>query len=56
MISGIKGFKECILVLVVSEKRMKMENFFKFNLFFLTLQYCVGFAIYQNESTTGGNF
>ena len=34
MISGIKGFKECILVLVVSEKRMKMEIFFKFNLFF----------------------
>ena len=26
--------------------------FFKFN-FFLTLQYCIGFAIYQNESTTG---
>ena len=22
-------------------------------LFFLTLQYCIGFAIYQNESTTG---
>ena len=21
--------------------------------FFLTLQYCIGFAIYQNESTTG---
>ena len=28
--------------------------FFFFNLFyFLTLQYCIGFAIYQNESTTG---
>ena len=22
-------------------------------LFFLTLQYCIGFAIYQNESATG---
>ena len=21
--------------------------------YFLTLQYCIGFAIYQNESTTG---
>ena len=28
--------------------------FFNFILFyFLTLQYCIGFAIYQNESTTG---
>ena len=24
-----------------------------FILFYLTLQYCIGFAIYQNESTTG---
>ena len=23
-------------------------------LFYLTLQYCIGFAIYQNESTTLG--
>ena len=28
-----------------------MILFFKF--YFLTLQYCIGFAIYQNESTTG---
>ena len=29
-------------------------NFFFFFIFcFLTLQYCIGFAIYQNESTTG---
>ena len=30
--------------------------FFKFNVilfYFLTLQYCIGFAIYQNESATG---
>jgi len=27
--------------------------FFNFFIFFLTLQYCFGFAIYQNESTTG---
>ena len=28
--------------------------YFIFNLFyFLTLQYCIGFAIYQNESATG---
>ena len=27
-------------------------NIFKF-LFYLTLQYCIGFAIYQNESATG---
>ena len=32
-------------------------DFFKFlfflNILFLTLQYCIGFAIYQHESTTG---
>ena len=27
--------------------------FFLFILFYLTLQYCIGFAIYQNESATG---
>ena len=26
---------------------------FFFILFYLTLQYCIGFAIYQNESVTG---
>ena len=29
------------------------ELFFYFILFYLTLQYCIGFAIYQNESATG---
>ena len=28
-------------------------NFYYFILFYLTLQYCIGFAIYQNESATG---
>ena len=28
-------------------------SFFLFFISFLTLQYCIGFAIYQNESTTG---
>ena len=35
---------------------IKTINFFSFILilfYFLTLQYCIGFAIYQNESTTG---
>ena len=27
--------------------------FFFFSVFFLTLQYCIGFAIYQHESATG---
>ena len=27
--------------------------FFKILFYFLTLQYCIGFAIYQNESATG---
>ena len=27
--------------------------FILFLFYFLTLQYCIGFAIYQNESTTG---
>ena len=31
-----------------------IESFFFLILFyFLTLQYCIGFAIYRNESTTG---
>ena len=36
-------------------KRLPLLFFFFFNIFifcFLTLQYCIGFAIYQNESTT----
>ena len=38
---------------------MKITVFFKFFFFlyyfilFLTLQYCIGFAIYQHESATG---
>ena len=28
------------------------KNFFKILFYFLTLQYCIGFAIYQNESAT----
>ena len=28
-----------------------IHSFFLF--YFLTLQYCIGFAIYQHESTTG---
>ena len=29
------------------------SSFLKFLFYFLTLQYCIGFAIYQNESATG---
>ena len=32
---------------------IKMCIFLFFNFYFLTLQYCIGFAIYQHESTTG---
>ena len=32
---------------------MKQYIFKKFFSFFLTLQYCIGFAIYQHESATG---
>ena len=36
------------------EFNFKQTFLFFFNLFyFLTLQYCIGFAIYQHESTTG---
>ena len=31
---------------------IRSHLFFKI-LFYLTLQYCIGFAIYQNESATG---
>ena len=30
-----------------------MSSSFFFLILFLTLQYCIGFAIYQNESATG---
>ena len=30
-----------------------MRSFFKYFILFLTLQYCIGFAIYQHESGTG---
>ena len=29
------------------------DSFFKILFYFLTLQYCIDFAIYQNESATG---
>ena len=32
---------------------IQIRTFYFIYLFFLTLQYCIGFAIYQNESTTG---
>ena len=38
--------------MTVKSKGRKENCFFCF-LFFFTLQYCIGFAIYQNESTTG---
>ena len=30
-----------------------MCSLFLFLFYFITLQYCIGFAIYQHESTTG---
>ena len=33
--------------------RKRSSFFFFLILFYLTLQYCIGFAIYQNESATG---
>ena len=34
------------------ESKEELKNLFFFILFYLTLQYCIGFAIYQNESAT----
>src|SRR5574337_1980485 len=34
-------------------KRPSLVSFFLIYILFLTLQYCIGFAIYQYESTTG---
>ena len=39
-----------INVLFASSGKMDRISFF---FFYLTLQYCIGFAIYQNESSTG---
>ena len=38
---------------VASPAILAFHIFFFFKFYFLTLQYCIGFAIYQNESTTG---
>ena len=32
---------------------MLLEFFFLILFYFLTLQYCIGFSMYQNESATG---
>ena len=42
-------------ILMLSLRSVMPYDFalFKKNLFYLTLQYCIGFAIYQNESATG---
>ena len=37
----------------VGVRRSAFNGFIFFILFYLTLQYCIGFAIYQNESATG---
>ena len=42
-----------ILPTLESSKFLKYVGLFFFILFCLTLQYCIGFAIYQNESATG---
>ena len=45
MIDGIYLFIFLILYIILT--------FFKILFYFLTLQYCIGFAIYQHESVTG---
>ena len=35
------------------DKKIYMRCFFIILFYFLTLQYCIGFAIHQNESATG---
>ena len=36
-----------------SSNQVRITLFFKILFYFLTLQYCIGFAIYQHESATG---
>ena len=45
----------CLLMLSIEELMALWGKFFFFFLilFYLTLQYCIGSAIYQNESATG---
>ena len=42
-----------IFSLLVTPDNFYCSSFFFLILFYLTLQYCIGFAIYQNESATG---
>jgi len=44
---------DCLFI-QIAKNALKLGLFFCFFiLFYLTLQYCIGFAIYQNESATG---
>ena len=43
----IKKFRFCMI------NYFYVFSFFKILFYFLTLQYCIGFAIYQHESATG---
>jgi len=42
-----------IIIYIKKHKMMVIFFFLFFSFIFLTLQYCIGFAIYQNESATG---
>ena len=45
-----------LVQLMLSQDSLNPHHFFLILFYFLTLQYCIGFAIYQNESTTGIHF
>ena len=50
-IEKLKGILFCVYVSGWDVK--ELCDFFKILFYFLTLQYCIGFAIYQNKSATG---
>ena len=41
------------ILLLYEDTNRDNEDMLEFEFYFLTLQYCIGFAIYQNESATG---
>ena len=56
MVKSVKFYRKKVIEVGREIKHWRdiyISNVFFLILFYLTLQYCIGFTIYQNESATG---